>query len=142
MADITVNAVTSVPYTTGVPNSTIDAINDVLAQANLAIAEINLAGGDTMGDIVPTAAETAAVTAKSLTQADVKSGAVSVSASKTTESVTAGFTVVSVIFNNELGTAPGVVFVATTSAATAITVTFTRQTTAAADVINYILLGA
>ena len=114
--------VTNIPRQTGVPNPTTDAIN-------AAIDEINLAGGDLMGDRSP--------------GLETKHGTQSITAAKLTESVTAGFTVVGVIYNSEADPdLAGSMFVATTSAATAITVTFTRNTSAAADVISYILLGA
>ena len=142
MANITRVTTTTVPRTSGVPNDTIDAINQAITQLDVGLAEINLAGGDTMGDIVPTAAETTAVTAKSLTHSDTKSGIQTVTAAKLTESVTAGFTVLAIVWSQALdaGTA-GAQFVATTSAATATTVTWTRGTSAAADTISYILLG-
>ncbi len=139
MADITRVSLTTVPYTTGVPNETIDAINDVLTQADLGLLEINQAGGDGMAALVPAAA----ITEANVPNIQVKFGEVSITSAKATEAATAGFTITGLLHGQSLDQATaGAQFVATTSAATAITVTFTRGTSAAADIIYYCFFGA
>lgn len=111
---------TSLGYTTGVPNPTIDAIN-------AAIDEINLAGGDLMGDRVP--------------NMQTKMGTVAVTSAKLTESATAGFTITGCVFSTQVEPDAGANYSWATSDATATTVTWTRATSAAADVISYIFVG-
>ena len=138
MANITRVTVTTVPRTSGVPNATIDAINDALTQHDIGLAEINLSGGDAMGDRVPSAAALVRIP-----NIIAKFGEVSITAAKLTEAATAGFTITGLLHGQSLDQATaGAQFVATTSAATAITVTFTRGTSAAADIIYYAFFGA
>jgi len=120
------NLTTSLAYQSGIPNEHIDAIN-------AAIDEINLSGGDAMGDKVPSGTSNVA---------SIKVGTVTCTAAKLTESATAGFLITGIVFSQavEVSTA-GASFVASTADATATTVTFTRGTSAAADTIHYVFYG-
>ena len=102
MADITAIGTTSVPYTTGVPNPTIDDINTAIQQAALAIIEINLAGGDGMADRIPDNSDVADVFS------DAKAGAKVWGAdSSTNGTVTTSFTADKVFLSDNLGPASG-----------------------------------
>ena len=112
---------TSLPYTTGVPNSTIDAIN-------AAIDEINLAGGDGMGDRIPDNANVKD------NFSDVKVGVLAWGAgAKTTDTFTTSFTADGVVLGNKLiGDGVVVASIATT------TVTLTRVSTTDSQITSYI----
>jgi hypothetical protein len=122
------NLTSSLPYTTGVPNATIDAIN-------AAIDEINLAGGDAMGDRVPTGTTVNSVLS------DVAAGAVTITAAKDTESVTLGFTPDSVVVSSTLEAAGNLYAVAISGTTTGL-VTFTRNTSTGAGTIYYFAVAS
>ena len=110
---------TSLPYTTGVPNSTIDAIN-------AAIDELNLAGGDAAADRIPDNANVADAFS------DLKVGTVAITGAATTVVVTTSFTADGVIATPNL--TQGVL----TAAIVTTNITFTRTVTTDSSTIFWI----
>ena len=137
MANITRVSTTTVPYTTGVANATIDAINQAITQADIAIAEINLSGGDGMGDRVPSAAQLTFIPDNINVADNFSDVAVGVIAwgtgSDTTNIETLGFTADGVILSSSVTVGENVL---ATISGTA--VTFTRTTTTDSQITSYL----